>query len=291
MANGFGRLPSNTADEKNFFSQNHLDNRFMSLPVVPLSFHPELLPLKLRTLVGEVDKVEALPQARCNLVLRLDGDNGIFLLKIAEGDFRISQLRHETHILKSLRSAAPHLPLAVPLAYAEQAGLAFLLETYLPHDPPLNTLNRVQWQAVARCLAEIHALLPLQPLEGDWLTNWLKTAQANLNANRLDPQEFESGMPPTEALDWLTRDRPSSYPPVLLHGDFRPKNLLWQGDTLVGVVDWAFCTAGDPYYDLAILREYLSPDEWLDFFNTYGNQPIDFHRLAYFEIMAKFLNV
>lgn len=41
---------------------------------------------------------------------------------------------------------------------------------------------------------------------------------------------------------------------VLLHGDFWPGNLLWQGGRLAAVVDWEDASLGDPLIDLAISR-------------------------------------
>ncbi|MFW6198669.1 MAG: aminoglycoside phosphotransferase family protein [Acidobacteriota bacterium] len=37
-----------------------------------------------------------------------------------------------------------------------------------------------------------------------------------------------------------------------IHGDLHPRNLLVQGDALVGVIDWGDLTAGDPATDLAV---------------------------------------
>ncbi|MSP13031.1 MAG: aminoglycoside phosphotransferase family protein [Chloroflexi bacterium] len=41
---------------------------------------------------------------------------------------------------------------------------------------------------------------------------------------------------------------------VLLHGDFWPGNILWQGDKLVAVIDWEDASLEDPLTDLAISR-------------------------------------
>lgn len=47
-------------------------------------------------------------------------------------------------------------------------------------------------------------------------------------------------------------------PPVLLHGDFWPGNLLWQKGRLSAVVDWEDTAIGDPLADLAIARGDMS---------------------------------
>jgi aminoglycoside phosphotransferase (APT) family kinase protein len=42
--------------------------------------------------------------------------------------------------------------------------------------------------------------------------------------------------------------------PTLLHGDYWPGNVLWNGGRLVGIVDWEESSIGDPLVDLAIAR-------------------------------------
>lgn len=41
--------------------------------------------------------------------------------------------------------------------------------------------------------------------------------------------------------------------PTLIHGDFRLANLVLQDESLTGIVDWDWCTAGHPLADLAWL--------------------------------------
>jgi aminoglycoside phosphotransferase (APT) family kinase protein len=43
-------------------------------------------------------------------------------------------------------------------------------------------------------------------------------------------------------------------PPVLLHGDFWPGNLLWQEGKLVAVIDWEDAMVGNPLADFATTR-------------------------------------
>jgi aminoglycoside phosphotransferase (APT) family kinase protein len=43
-------------------------------------------------------------------------------------------------------------------------------------------------------------------------------------------------------------------PPVLLHGDYWPGNVLWQEESLVAVIDWEDARVGDPLTDFAISR-------------------------------------
>jgi aminoglycoside phosphotransferase (APT) family kinase protein len=43
--------------------------------------------------------------------------------------------------------------------------------------------------------------------------------------------------------------------PVLVHGDLAGSNLLWDGDLLVGVLDWDLAFVGDQAYDVACLAD------------------------------------
>jgi len=45
---------------------------------------------------------------------------------------------------------------------------------------------------------------------------------------------------------------PWSAPPVWLHGDLHPGNLIARGDALVGIIDFGDVTGGDPAYDLGV---------------------------------------
>jgi aminoglycoside phosphotransferase (APT) family kinase protein len=45
---------------------------------------------------------------------------------------------------------------------------------------------------------------------------------------------------------------PWNGPPLWIHGDLHPANLVALGSRLVGIIDFGDVTAGDPAYDLAV---------------------------------------
>jgi aminoglycoside phosphotransferase (APT) family kinase protein len=47
---------------------------------------------------------------------------------------------------------------------------------------------------------------------------------------------------------------PHPNPPVLLHGDFWPGNILWRGGRIAAVIDWEDAALGDPLADAANCR-------------------------------------
>lgn len=80
-------------------------------------------------------------------------------------------------------------------------------------------------------------------------------------------------------------------PPVLLHGDFWPGNLLWRNGRLVAILDWEDAALGDPASDVAgcrleILWRY-GPDAVTAFTERYArHRPIDARRLALWEVFV-----
>ncbi|MBL8546441.1 MAG: phosphotransferase family protein [Hyphomonadaceae bacterium] len=52
--------------------------------------------------------------------------------------------------------------------------------------------------------------------------------------------------------DWLERNRPSTFKPGILHGDYHLANVMFSnsGPGLAAIVDWELATIGDPLIDL-----------------------------------------
>lgn len=78
-------------------------------------------------------------------------------------------------------------------------------------------------------------------------------------------------------------------PARLLHGDFWPKNLLWQDGRIAGVLDWEDAALGDPLSDVACsqveLRYQLGKPAMERFARAYAlHQAIDTERLALWQV-------
>ena len=54
------------------------------------------------------------------------------------------------------------------------------------------------------------------------------------------------------------QDSAPESPLVFMHRDFHPGNLLWDGEDLAGIVDWAVARLGPPGADLAHTRANLA---------------------------------
>jgi aminoglycoside phosphotransferase (APT) family kinase protein len=105
---------------------------------------------------------------------------------------------------------------------------------------------------MARFLVSLHALDPrslqlpeLEPIEDPLaaVIPYLPSTEAGLHAKAV----LASG-----ALD---RGGPNHL--ALLHGDYWPGNVIWQGGRLVAVIDWEDARLGDPLADLATARVEL----------------------------------
>ncbi len=59
-------------------------------------------------------------------------------------------------------------------------------------------------------------------------------------------------------------------PPVWLHGDLHPANLLAMGGRISGVIDFGDITSGDPATDLAVAWMMFPPAARARFFDAYG---------------------
>lgn len=80
--------------------------------------------------------------------------------------------------------------------------------------------------------------------------------QLELAVDRLDHATDVTGRDPTTlraVADWLRRNLPSESPLTLIHGDFKPGNLLFAGTQrpeINAVLDWETAALGDPLTDL-----------------------------------------
>lgn len=59
------------------------------------------------------------------------------------------------------------------------------------------------------------------------------------------------------AIDWLRERAPRSPRTVLVHADFKPGNVLLDGDRIVALLDWELAHLGDPHEDLGWVTQPL----------------------------------
>ncbi len=67
------------------------------------------------------------------------------------------------------------------------------------------------------------------------------------------------GFAPGTDARWRAGRRDVLSDEIVCHGDFAPWNTLWDGDLLVGIVDWDMAEPGSPLHDVAFLALHVVP--------------------------------
>lgn len=74
-------------------------------------------------------------------------------------------------------------------------------------------------------------------------------------AQRVDELQLDGFRP---AVEWLREHEPQATGDVICHGDFFNVNILVDGRTVTGVIDWSFARIGDPAFDVGSTRAIMS---------------------------------
>lgn len=149
------------------------------------------------------------------------------------------------------------LPVARPRAFDDSAHIlpqAYMVldfvegSTRFTTDDPAGMAIRL-----ADVLAAIHgvdttsAALPALPLQVDRMQDWVIT---DLDRRPPDHSLREAMVRRNLDAHWP----PSATEPCLLHGDYFPGNIVWDGDAVAAVIDWEAAAIGDPMADIATTR-------------------------------------
>ncbi len=116
----------------------------------------------------------------------------------------------------------------------------------------------------------------------------------------LDDQALEAQPEMAEVARWLQRHAPEPQRAVLVHGDYKPGNvLLTKSGTIDAVLDWEIAHIGDPMEDLGWVTnpyrasEHFIPGAWevRDFIDQYASRTgleIDPDQLHYWNVFTNF---
>jgi aminoglycoside phosphotransferase (APT) family kinase protein len=151
-------------------------------------------------------------------------------------------------------------------------------------------LGRARTLDLARAAAELHAVRPAldgvevevdEPQVALWYRQFL--------AARLEPHPGLGWL-----FDWLDDRQVTPMRPVLVHGDYRPGNVLYEGGRIVGLLDWEMAHLGHPAEDLAwAYRDLWSPARFVpleEFVATYraaGGADIDSDTLLWHRVFSE----
>ncbi|MDO4898647.1 MAG: phosphotransferase [Rothia sp. (in: high G+C Gram-positive bacteria)] len=189
---------------------------------------------------------------------------------------RVAKTQQTAHLVarrtEILRRLPQDLPFAVPRPITRvitRGGLTGVGLTWIKGEP------RGQGAAPAKQLAKlfkgIHSIDyrgygPYLDIAHEHWCSRDQTWDAHLRANIL-PQLLRSAQRVAEAAIEQVLALPT-VDPVLVHGDLAGHNILWNGDKLVGVIDWDHATLADPAIDYAAVGNFYGWESLAKAVNT-----------------------
>ncbi|WP_327359325.1 aminoglycoside phosphotransferase family protein [Streptomyces sp. NBC_01304] len=215
--------------------------------------HPDLATLDLHHTVTGWD----------NQLWRLGDDLAV---RLPRTDRAPELLRKEHRWLPQLARRLP-LPVPIPLRLGEPSARfpkPWTIATWVPGTPadraPVSEGERAAG-TLAGFLRALHreapAEAPVNPQRG------VPLRALGVDASRFDPELRAVWDDAVAAPDW-------SGPPVWLHGDLHPANVVVADGTLSGVLDFGELCAGDPATDLSAAWVLLPEGAAARFFQAYG---------------------
>ena len=206
--------------------------------------HPDLAGLRVEVLANGWD----------NVICRLGDDLAVRLpRRVAAAEL----IRHEQRWLPEL---AARLPLSIPapvrvgrpaLGYPWHWSIVPLLPGQIAElSPPADPVDAAV--GLGRFLGALHepapADAPVNPFRGVPLANRTEVFESRLDRLAADVDVAAARLVWAEALAaprWAG-------PPLWLHGDLHPANILVDRGRITGVIDFGDMTAGDPATDLSV---------------------------------------
>lgn len=215
---------------------------------VVAEFWPGAKLLAVETLKGGISSrirafdIELPDGARARFVLREPSDRARAI------DPHVA--RTEADLMRAAARSGVPVPTPAHVDHSEEPD--FLVMTFAP-----GTQNREEDFLIAhaaeaaKTLARIHTIDPV-PFSGlaninDAVTEKLRFVHKFEN---MDAAANEPAIRETLRAHWP----PKFNKAAVLHGDFWPGNILWEGGRISAVLDWEDAFTGDPLYDLAISR-------------------------------------
>lgn len=208
-------------------------------------------------------------RARLLCVENDEGSEQCVLLTHSEADRARNAgiARVEFKLLETLH--AMDLPVARPLALAEDHEPPFLITSYLSGLPRFDAENVSQFcQQLASALSKIHAV-DINKRKLSFLPRLADVAADDIGRSGRGDERIRAAL--RASFGAIKRNDS-----VLLHGDFWPGNLLWEGDRLSGILDWEDAMLGDPMADLGKSR--------LELLWALGNEAVELYTAHYLSL-------
>ncbi len=223
--------------------------------------------------MGPLADVVELTGGTQNILLRFERSGRSYVLRRPPVHKRKNSdetMRREARVLGALASSdVPHPGLIAAEPDAEVLGAAFyLMEPIDGFNPAGGLPERHRSDAAMRRamgFSMMDAIAALSRVDheavglGDFgkPEGWLER-QVPRWRSQLDGYSELDGYPGPDipgvdrVADWLETNRPASWRPGIMHGDFHFSNVLVRhdGPALAAIVDWELATIGDPLLDL-----------------------------------------
>jgi aminoglycoside phosphotransferase (APT) family kinase protein len=223
---------------------------------------------------------------------------------------------NEFHLLRALRSASFPVPRAFWMdedgRWLQRPAMILQRCRGVADRGLLMDRNKArQHRKVRQDLAQqmVDQLSALHKIDVDALDLPAGLAVGSENPARyeLSRQEQEiARYDPAEVLElrlaqhWLSRNIPS--PPkrrVLVHGDFRPANVLTQDGSITAILDWELAHVGDPAEDIGwyaacnyraehFIEGCWAPQDFIDRYERVSGAVVDRQAVAFWSVFATF---
>src|SRR5262245_10720533 len=225
---------------------------------------------------GPIERASRLGGGTQNVLLRFERGGRAYVLRrppLHKRENSDETMRREARVLAALRgSQVPHPELVAACASTEVLGASFtLMEAVRGFNPTAGlpalhasdpAIRRRLGLAMADAISALGAVDHEAAGLGDFgrpagfLERQVARWRAQLEGSSALPGYPGPEIPGLDAVAaWLERNRPASFRPGILHGDFHLANVLFDldGPELAAVVDWELSTVGDPLLDLGQL--------------------------------------
>lgn len=222
---------------------------------------------------GPIERLELLSGGSQNVLARFERGGRAFVRRRPPLHLRANSnetMRREARVLGALAgSDVPHPALIAACGDENVLGAAFYLMEPIDGFNPVNGLpashhdaavQRRMGLALVEGLAALHAVDHVAAGLGDFgrTEGFLERQVARWQA-QLDSYGELVGWPGRDELGdvagvarWLEANRPASFTPGILHGDYHLANVMYRHDApeLAAIIDWELATIGDPLIDL-----------------------------------------
>jgi aminoglycoside phosphotransferase (APT) family kinase protein len=255
--------------------------------------------------VGLISEIEQIGGGTQNLMFRFRCGDARLVLRRGPRHLRPhtnDALRREARVLSALDGTGVPIPRVVAAEPDESVlGSAFYLmepiDGFNPSValPPLHESNVEMRRAMG--FEAVDALLALGAVDAEQVAlgdlgkpdDFLER-QVPQWVDTLDRYTRFDGYPGhilpnvDDLADWLTRHRPSSIQPGIMHGDYHLANLMFRNDgpQVAAIVDWEMCTLGDPLLDFGWLLATWPQDNAIGPLKTVTDLPTRTELIAHY---------